>query len=404
MILVLNSGSSSLKFKLFAWKDLSPLARGLIERIGKPQAKAHLQTFRGEKLERTLPLRDHREALELMEALLKESGLAQGARDLQAIGHRVVHGGEHFREPILLNAHVLQELKDLIPLAPLHNPANLLGIELALEHAPNVPQIAVFDTAFHRTLPPRAYLYALPYQIYERYQVRRYGFHGLSHAYVAREAARFLGRPLSELKLITLHLGNGASATAILHGQSVDTSMGFTPLEGLIMGTRCGDLDPAVIFYLAREHGYSYSRLEEMLNRESGLRGLAGDNDMRLLTQRATQGDARARLAIEMFCYRIKKYIGAYWAVLNGADALVFTGGIGENSSLVRAKACEGLTALGIQLDPEKNQRFSGQKGDVSASHSQVKILVIPTNEELEIARKTKALVPLPSAKPGPET
>jgi len=305
----------------------------------------------------------------------------------------VVHGGEEFRKPTLIDKKVIDTIRRLSPLAPLHNPANLLGIEVAMQSAPQVPQVAVFDTAFHQSIPVHAFRYALPEELYEAHQVRRYGFHGTSHHYVAGQAAVFMDRPLDSLNLITLHLGNGASAAAVKKGISIDTSMGMTPLEGLIMGTRCGDIDPAIIFYLKRKTGLARDEVEAILNKDSGLKGICGVNDMRQIEALAGSGNARAQLAIEMFCYRIKKYIGAYLAVLGELDALVFTAGIGEKSPLIRAGACGGLSHLGIEIDPEKNNRKSKKAFEIQKQGSAIKILVIPTNEELEIAEQTVACI-----------
>jgi acetate kinase len=305
------------------------------------------------------------------------------------VGHRVVHGGEKFSQPAIIDDAALKTIEELIPLAPLHNPANVTGIKVMRELLPAVPQVAVFDTAFHQTMPARAFHYALPAEFYRSYDVRRYGFHGTSHQYVSGEAARHLGRPLETLNLITLHLGNGASATAIERGKSIDTSMGLTPLEGLVMGTRCGDLDPAVHFYLARKTGKPFEEIEGILNKESGLKGICGLNDMREIQERSQGGDAQAELALEMFCYRVKKYIGAYYAALGSVDAVIFTGGIGENSAMVRTKACEGLSALGIIMDERRNSADAGGLREIQAKEGGIRILVIPTNEEHEIARQT---------------
>jgi len=305
----------------------------------------------------------------------------------------VVHGGEKFSDPAIMDEAALRTIEELIPLAPLHNPANLTGIKVMRELLPEVPQVAVFDTAFHQTMPARAFHYALPADFYKSYGVRRYGFHGTSHQYVAGEAARYLGKPLDTLNLITLHLGNGASAAAIERGRSIDTSMGLTPLEGLVMGTRCGDLDPAVHFYLARKTGRPFEEIEGILNKESGLKGICGVNDMREIQDRAEGGDTRAELAIEIFCYRVKKYIGAYYAALGFIDAIIFTGGIGEHSALVRMKACEGLSSLGIIIDERRNNAEAGGVKEIQAKEAGVRILVIPTNEEYEIARQTVAVI-----------
>lgn len=392
-ILVLNSGSSSIKYQLFDMRDESVLASGSVEQIGEPGShlshshRAPMAEMK--KTVRTLPITDHRQGFQLISSILKETGALADTGELRGIGHRVVHGGEQFKEPARVTPAVLAAIRALIPLAPLHNPANLLGMEVAMETAPSVPQVAVFDTAFHQSIPPHAYRYAIPRNLYERHQVRRYGFHGTSHRYVAKKAAEFLGKPLESLNLISLHLGNGASAAAIQQGKCVDTSMGFTPLEGLIMGTRCGDLDPAIIFYLARETGLSSGEIESILNKESGLKGICGANDMRTVGEMAAAGNAEAQLAVSMYCYRIKKYIGAYQAVVGMLDALIFTGGIGENADFIRAGCCENLAHLGLEMDNEKN---IGQRGGCSALESEasrVKILVIPTNEELEIAEQT---------------
>jgi len=394
-VLVLNSGSSSIKYQLFDMPDESVLAAGSVEQIGEPGSHLRhaLPSPQGgmSKTVRDLPIADHRQGFALIASILKESGALADTGELRGIGHRVVHGGEKFKEPARVTPEVLDAIRGLIPLAPLHNPANLLGIEVAMESAPAVPQVAVFDTAFHQSLPAHAYRYAIPKKLYEAHHVRRYGFHGTSHRYVAKKAAEFLKKPLDSLNLISLHLGNGASVAAIQHGSCIDTSMGLTPLEGLIMGTRCGDLDPAIIFYLAREAGLSCGEIETILNKESGLKGICGVNDMRAVGELARAGDPEARLAIAMYCYRIKKYIGAYHAALGGLDGLIFTGGIGENAGFIRAGCCEGLAHLGMELDLGKNS--GGQEGcaALESRASRVKILVIPTNEELEIAEQTVA-------------
>jgi acetate kinase len=360
-ILVLNSGSSSIKYRLLEPPRAEALAGGLIEEI-----------------------RDHREGLRRV-----VSSLAAGGVD--AVGHRVVHGGELFREPVLLTDDVLRRLKSLDPLAPLHNPANVLGIETAREVWPDAPQVAVFDTAFHHTLPPAASTYAIPEALAREHGIRRYGFHGISHASVVRRTAAALGRPADSVNLISLHLGNGASATAIRGGRSVDTSMGLTPLEGLVMGTRSGDLDPAILPLLVRRTGRSADEAEALLLRESGLKGLAGTNDMRELERRAAAGDGKAALAIEIFAYRLKKYIGAYAAALGRLDAVAFTGGIGEHSARVRSACLRDLGILGIALDEEKNRAPGPGEGEIGAGP--VRIFVIPADEEFEIAIQTAALL-----------
>ena len=396
-ILVLNSGSSSIKYQLFSMDDRSVLASGLVERIGEAEGQAmHRLAGRDaadEQPEQTEHVRipDHAEGLRRIVDVLESAGLAG---DLAGIGHRVVHGGEAFFDPVVIDEEVIEGIRAQVPLAPLHNPANLQGIEVAYALRPETPQVAVFDTGFHRSLPPHAYRYALPSEAYERHAVRRYGFHGTSHAYVARRAADHLGRSPEACNLITLHLGNGASATAVANGQSVDTSMGMSPLEGLVMGTRSGDVDPTVAFHLSRVGDRSFDEVETMLNRQSGLKGLCGDNDLRTVEQRAEAGDEAAELALAVYCYRIRKYIGAYLAVLGRADAVVFTAGVGENSPTVRWRACEGLGGLGIRIDPARNDaRAEGRVLDVTADDGDVAVLVVPTNEELEIAEQTLARV-----------
>lgn len=377
-VLVLNSGSSSIKYRLFRMESMAVLCAGVVDRIGEPGAS---------------PVRDHREGFLRVMSVLSDSGGIREAADLYAIGHRVVHGGDRFREPARVDAGVLEAIRETIPFAPLHNPGNLQGIEVALAMCPGVPQVAVFDTAFHQTMPPHAFHYALPHDLCTAHRVRRYGFHGTSHAHVARRAADFLGKPPGSLNLITLHLGNGASAAAIREGKSVDTSMGMTPLEGLIMGTRCGDLDPAVPFFLARATGKPPGELLSLLNEESGLKGICGANDMREVHRKAAAGDPSASLAIDMYGYRVKKYIGAYIAVLGRVDALVFTGGIGENDAEVRRRACDGLSPLGIALDDARNGSPSKDPREIQREGTPVKILVLPTDEELEIALQTMACI-----------
>ncbi|CAB1058024.1 Acetate kinase (EC [Olavius sp. associated proteobacterium Delta 1] len=392
-VLVINSGSSSIKYQLFDMTDKTVLAAGLLERIGESASRLthHSRNEQGEmaKIVKTQAVANHQAGFQLIGAVLNESGAVRDSGELYCIGHRVVHGGEKFREPTLINREVIETIRQLIPLAPLHNPPNLLGIEVALAAAPQVPQVAVFDTAFHQSIRPWAFRYALPQNLYEDHQVRRYGFHGTSHCYVAKQAARHLNRPLDSLNLITLHLGNGASVTAIENGRSIDTSMGMTPLEGLIMGTRSGDIDPAIIFYLGSQVGYALDEVESLLNKQSGLKGICGVNDMREIGQRADKEDKAAKLAIEMYCYRIKKYIGAYYAALGRVDALVFTGGIGENAAAIRSRCCEGLSRLSIEIDEDENNIQSKAIHEIQRVKMAVKILAIPTNEELEIAEQT---------------
>jgi acetate kinase len=393
-ILVLNSGSSSIRYQLFDMSGGHVLASGIVERIGEAASRLHHQSGEGaEEIVREVSAPDHRAGFQQIQAALSESGSLDDAGALFGIGHRVVHGGEVFKEPTLIDAEVVATIRQQIPLAPLHNPANIVGIEVARAHMPDVPQVAVFDTAFHQTIPPRAYHYALPFDLHEQHHVRRYGFHGTSHRCVAERAAEYLERPLASLNLITLHLGNGASATAIEAGRSVDTSMGMTPLEGLVMGTRAGDIDPAIPFFLARATGRSPEQVEALLNTESGLKGICGVNDMRTIQRRAQEGDQRSQLAMDMYAYRVRKYIGAYCAVLGRVDALVFTAGIGENSPEIRASACRGLSSLGIEIDPAANAAASREPREIQARAAALKVLVVPTNEELAIAQETLAAI-----------
>ncbi len=398
-ILVLNSGSSSIKYRLFDMAQERTLAAGLVERIGEPLGHLRHEAFDDQgahKLSESYPIADHRQGLRRVAELLlhPEIGVIADAGEITAVGHRVVHGGERFSQPTRIDAAVRAAIRDLIPLAPLHNPANLQGIEVATELFPQAPQVAVFDTAFHQTMPAVAYRYAIPRRFYDEQGVRVYGFHGISHLYVSKQAARRLGRPPTEVNVITAHLGNGCSITAVRGGQSVDTSMGFTPLAGLIMGTRSGDIDPALVIYLGAALGLSFAEIDRLLNKESGMLGLTGANDLRDIAQRQAAGDAEAALALAMYAYRLKKYIGAYTAVLGRVDALVFTAGVGENAAFVRAQACAGLEGLGIALDAARNaQAPRGQFSEIQAAGSAVKVFVIPTDEEQEIAQQTAAVL-----------
>ena len=392
-VFTVNCGSSSIKFGVYNLDDYVLIASGQLEKIGSAESRFRQKrlTEEGtyETRDITLPIADHWEGFEFIMKCNVDDRVIKDDSELFGIGHRVVHGGELFHKPTLIDDDVIATIRKLIPLAPLHNPHNLLGIEVAHKRLPHVPQVAVFDTAFHQTLPPHAYHYALPYELYTDYNVRRYGFHGTSHHYVAKKAAQHLGKTLEEVNLITLHLGNGASAAAIHKGKCIDTSMGLTPLEGLVMGTRCGDLDPAVHFYLMRQTGMSPEEIETLLNFRSGLKGTCGTNDMRLIQQHVQEGNDRAILALDLFCYRIKKYIGAYLSVIGKVDVVVFTGGIGENSVLVREKACSGLEHLGITLDAQRNEAASGSVSEIHKNGSALKVMVIATDEELEIAHQT---------------
>src|SRR5215204_1243642 len=404
-VLVINAGSSSLKFQLvrtdadrIAAHTDEKLARGQIERVGG-EAVFTLRGRDGRPVKGSAPIRDLRAAVEHIVRWLAspESGPVVGAvGEIEAVGHRVVHGGERFQRSARIDDAVMDGIEEMIELAPLHNPHNLKGITaVRAVLGSEVPHVAVFDTAFHHTIPERAYLYAIPYQLYRRHKVRRYGFHGTSHRYVAYRWRELTGVSRDHTRIITLHLGNGCSACAIDGGNSVDTSMGFTPLEGLVMGTRSGDLDPAVLDFVSAKEGLTLHELDSMLNKQSGLLGLSGlTADMReLLAEEAEHGDRRARLAVDMFCYRVKKYLGAYLAAMNGADAIVFAGGIGENSAEVRARICTGLDWLGIALDLEKNAAVTGTEGRIHADDSRLELWVIPTDEELLIARDTWRVV-----------
>ncbi|HEX5996135.1 MAG TPA: acetate kinase [Jiangellales bacterium] len=389
-VLVLNCGSSSIKYQLIDAAD-TVLARGLAERIGEGSGQL-THTGPGGDVDRAEPIADHEDGLRAILSAFDETGPSLSDAGLLAVGHRVVHGGDRFADPVLIDDEVIETIRELIPLAPLHNPANLTGIEVARKIFATVPHVAVFDTAFHQTMPAHAYTYAVPRQWQRDYGVRRYGFHGTSVAYVAAEAARLLGRPVTDTNLIVAHLGNGASITAIAAGRSVDTSMGLTPLEGLVMGTRSGDLDPAIIAHLGRLAGMGTELVDEALNRSSGLLALAGANDMREVHRRADAGDEGASLALEVYCYRLRKYVGAYFAVLGRVDAIVFTAGVGENDADVRARALAGLDRLGIQIDPARNRGDDSGARFVSPDSADVAVLVIPTNEELEIAREARTI------------
>ena len=395
-ILVINSGSSSIKFQLLSMEDESCPLSGLLERIGESKAELSMNFEASPGQHEQVVASDHDQGMTVILTALKDSALLTEDKPLSAIGHRVVHGGESFCEPALLDETRIQQIRDCIPLAPLHNPANLAGIDACQRLFPELPQVAVFDTAFHQHMPESAWRYAVPDEWYQEYGVRRYGFHGTSHAYVAGQAAKWLEKPLEQCNLITLHLGNGASICAIEKGRCRDTSMGMTPLEGLVMGTRSGDVDPAIGSYLQRQAGLTAEQIDGVLNKQSGLRALCGDNDMRSILRRNDEGDAQAELALEIYCQRIRKYIGAYLAVLGNVDALVFTGGIGEHAAPVRQAVVANLKNLGIQLDESANDDIEGAicpvHGQAAGSGSSIPLLVIKTNEELEIARQTHLL------------
>jgi acetate kinase len=390
-VLVVNTGSSSIKYQLFEMDGRQALASGLVERIGEAGARLTHRSGDAEPLVVEERVADHSEGFDRVFRAFETAGGPIG--ELAGIGHRVVHGGDRLTEPTRIDDAAIAAIADQAPLAPLHNPSNLLGIRIAMASFPDTPQVAVFDTAFHQTMPPRAWRYAVPADLAAQLRIRRYGFHGTSHAYVSRKAAEHLGRPAGELNLVTLHLGNGASVAAVAGGRCIDTSMGLTPLEGLVMGTRSGDLDPAVVFYLHREAGLSVDDIDDLLNKRSGMLGLAGANDMREVERRAAEGDQAAAEALDVYCYRIRKYVGAYAAALGRLDALVFTAGIGENSDGVRAGVCQGLEGLGVALNPKRNRSRSGRPRTISPDDSKVAVLVVPTNEELEIAEQTLAVL-----------
>ncbi|MCX2181768.1 acetate kinase [Streptomyces sp. SKN60] len=393
-VLVLNSGSSSVKYQLLDMRDDRRLAQGLVERIGEETSRiVHTPLQGGEKREKNGPIADHAAALKAVAEELAADGLGMDSPELAAIGHRVVHGGLRFTEPTVIDDEVLAEIERLVPVAPLHNPANLVGIRTAMAMRPDLPQVAVFDTAFHTTMPESAARYAIDVETADAYRIRRYGFHGTSHAYVSRETAKLLGKEPAEVNVIVLHLGNGASASAVRGGRCVDTSMGLTPLEGLVMGTRSGDIDPAVTFHLKRVAGMSADEIDVLLNKKSGLVGLCGDNDMREIRRRIDEGDERAALAFDIYVHRLKKYIGAYYAVLGRVDAVAFTAGVGENAAPVREAAIAGLEELGLAVDADLNSVRSDEARIISPVYARVAVAVVPTDEELEIARQSYALV-----------
>ena len=394
-ILVINAGSSSLKYQLIDIETEEVLAKGLCERIGIDGSRLKHSPEGKDEVIIEKPMKDHSDAIKLvLEALTdKEYGVIADMNEISAVGHRVVHGGEAFSKSVVIDDSVKKAIEECIPLAPLHNPPNIIGIEACEKSMPGVPQVAVFDTAFHQTMPPKAFMYALPYELYQNDKIRRYGFHGTSHKYVSSQAAEMLGKPIEELKIITCHLGNGSSITAVDGGKSVDTSMGFTPLAGVVMGTRSGDIDPAIVKFIADSEHMSLEKVDNLLNKESGVLGVSGvSSDFRDLQAAAESGNERAALALEMFMYSVKKCIGEYAVAMGGLDAIVFTAGVGENSGDVRRGVLEGTEFLGIKIDPEKN-KLRGQKVEISTPDSKVKVLIIPTNEELMIARETAALV-----------
>ncbi len=393
-ILVLNCGSSSVKYQVLNMEKENVLAKGLAERIGFKGSRI-VHQFNNNKKIIDIDLPNHKKAIEVILNLLvdKEDGVLKSLREIDSVGHRIVHGGEAFFESTLVNDDTYRKLKECENLAPLHNPYNIQGIDACLSFLPGTPQVMVFDTSFHQTMPKEAYLYALPYEWYEKFKIRRYGFHGTSHFYVSRRVAELIGRPVEDLKLIACHLGNGASITAIKEGKSIDTSMGYTPLEGLVMGTRCGDIDPAIPLIIMEKENISPEEMDNILNKKSGILGISGvSNDFRDVEESAEIGNPKAQLALRIFTYRVKKYIGAYYAILGGLDALVFTAGVGERSPIIRRMVCENMEHLGIKIDVEKNE-FKGEERKISTEDSRVQVWVIPTNEELMIARETIRLI-----------
>ncbi len=395
IVLVINSGSSSIKFQLINMETMDVLAKGLLERIGLDGSQLNYSKGTQKKVI-DMPIKNHEQGINLIVDYLTDpqDGVIKDKKEIYAVGHRVVHAGEKFNGTVIITKEVLDALKECIPLAPLHNPPNIIGIEATQHALPGIPMAGAFDTAFHQTMPERAYIYPIPYKYYEKYKIRRYGFHGTSHYYVAKYGARLMDRKLSDLKIITCHLGNGSSMAAIRYGQSVDTSMGFTPLEGLMMGTRCGDIDPAIPMFLMQNEKLTHNEVDSILNKQSGIKGVFGpSSDMRDLENAVKEKDPRAILAQDIFAYRIKKYIGGYMAAMNGCDLIIFTAGIGERDRMIRTKILEDMEFLGINLDSEANEDAFGKFGVISTENSRVKVMVIPTNEELEIAEQTVAVV-----------
>jgi acetate kinase len=395
-IFVINSGSSSIKYQFFKMPSEKPLCSGLVERIGLEEGVITHKVFtegKENEVRQNLEIKDHEKGLLEVVSLLTDSeiGVIKNPDEIDVVGHRVVHGGESFAATTIITEDVKKEIRKLFSLAPLHNPSNYLGIEVAERIFSRAKQVAVFDTAFHQTMPERAYRYAIPNEFYKELGIRAYGFHGTSHKYVAEKASEYLGKPSA--RIITIHLGNGCSMTAVDAGKSVDTTMGFGPLSGLIMGTRSGDIDPSIIFHLINQEGYAPEQVGNLLNKQSGMKGLTGFSDMRDITAAIAKGDQMASIAYELYAYRIKKYIGAYAAALNGLDAIVFTAGVGENDAKTRALVCENMDYLGINLDQDENQVRAKNIREINTSQSKVKVLVVPTNEELEIARQCMELL-----------
>ncbi|NLX64441.1 MAG: acetate kinase [Clostridiaceae bacterium] len=394
-ILVVNAGSSSLKYQLINMAEEKVLAKGLCDRIGLPGSLIKHKTHDDRSVTKEIEMKDHKDAIASLIKVLthEEWGVIESLEEIKAVGHRVVHGGEKFIKSVIIDENVMKTLEECIELAPLHNPPNITGIRACQHNMPNVPQVAVFDTAFHQTMPKKAYIYALPYEYYEKYNVRKFGFHGTSHKYVAERAAHILGKPIEQLKIVTCHLGNGSSIAAVDGGKTVDTSMGFTPLAGLAMGTRCGTIDPAVVTFIMQKEGLTPEQMDTVMNKKSGVLGISGvSSDFRDLDEAVKQGNERAALALEIFAYQVKKFIGAYACAMGGLDAIVFTAGIGENNIEMRSMICEDLEFLGVSIDENKNNT-KGIEIDISKEDAKVRTLVIPTNEELAIAKETMKLI-----------
>ncbi len=394
-VLVINTGSSSLKYQLIDMDNETVIAKGLCERIGIDNPKITHKPTGKDNVEKQVEMKDHSDAIQLVLAALtdKEHGVISDMSEISAVGHRVVHGGEEFTCSVIVNDAVKAALKKCCDLAPLHNPANLMGIEACEKAMPGVPMVAVFDTAFHQTMPPKAYMYGIPYEYYEKYRIRKYGFHGTSHRYVSSRVAELMGKPIEELKIITFHLGNGSSMCAVKNGKSVDTSMGFTPLSGVLMGSRCGLLDPAIVTYIMEKEGLSVKEMDAMLNKNSGVLGISGvSSDFRDIEKAAAGGNERAQLALDMFEYAVRRYIGWYASEMEGVDAIAFAGGVGENNISLRESLLKNHEFMGIKVDPVKNA-VRGEEVEITAEGSRVRVFVVPTNEELAIARDTKVLL-----------
>lgn len=394
-VLVINCGSSSLKYQILDMTHESLLCKGLVERIGMDGSVITHEKIGMDKVKTEVPMKDHKDAIEQVLKAVQdpETGVVASMDEIGAVGHRVVHAGEKYASSVLITEEVIKALEECVELAPLHNPPNLLGIAACQELMPNTPMVAVFDTAFHQTMPPESYIYAIPYEYYQKYRIRRYGFHGTSHKYVAERAAKILNTDLGDLKLITCHLGNGASVSAIKRGKCIDTSMGFTPLEGLVMGTRSGDIDPAIVTYIREKENLPQGKVNEILNKKSGVLGISGvSSDFRDIEAAVEEGNERAALALKVFAHKVRFYIGAYIAEMNGVDAIIFTAGVGENDAMMREIICNNLGNLGIKLDPVKN-KIRGKETIISADDARVKLIMIPTNEELMIARDTYNIV-----------